>query len=774
MFGTFLRKKAIETILASPELERFHRIMQAELYPHNQIYIRDKNHQLQPAPWSYKEGGAQGSFTSQLGACAVIQPYLKIADAQLKVVNGYGRGGIDDITFAGPPDLVYRVVREFQENCEKHCGLKVNYNSTMVYHPQGDYRQKPEQYQIGTKVIRTTNNSLGGTEESEVKVEGVTIWGAAISNDERYIEAHINSQIDKIKSDINKVIPTLNLVSPDCAMSALKLSFYHRFNYYAQTHLPHQCKEAATTLQKLLDQSLTLIAGVDLSDPNTYKEEHNDTISNPDIIIRTLSLPTEYKGAGLRSQLDILEPAFLGAINQCASMFIDVTTPEGHIIEGLYQHLEPIFGPHSQDRDQQRNRFTQFTNGSSEIGNIVKLSWLKLQNLVKEEERVGGPLEQPPSSIGTNGFEQKLQNSVSKQIEKSKSKAIEEEYKSLPNSDRRKQCYFSRRSETLTFMTTTPTKTSEVPKDQYQLATCLTLGAIHPLIRKNVGKKVGQHSRLDHHGDVLGTVHLQGDRWRTFHDKFKNIVYKDGKSLGIQISMEPYGLFSPYISERARTAFSRMNNVEKRKQLIIPDLLTNINNVRQMMEIKVVHAFNSFSRLGFNKGLNDYYKNFTTVSGVEKRQQKIPQEYLKKAQKGDKELGDPGSTRIEDALKAMKPVKGLVIGAIGELSTNIQSLVNQFATEGSMNRPEMFGTDNPLRAKGIISWYLKKRWSRLAVTAAVACRLEAMSYVGEKAQQEADRRHRINETNKNNTQDEEQDQWAYDRERENRDNRHTN
>jgi hypothetical protein len=323
-------------------------------------------------------------------------------------------------------------------------------------------------------------------------------------------------------------------------------------------------------------------------------------------------------------------------------------------------------------------------------------------------------------------------------------------------------------------MTTTPTKTSEVPKDQYQLATCLTLGAIHPLIRKNVGKKVGQHSRLDHHGDVLGTVHLQGDRWRTFHDKFKNIVYKDGKSLGIQISMEPYGLFSPYISERARTAFSRMNNVEKRKQLIIPDLLTNINNVRQMMEIKVVHAFNSFSRLGFNKGLNDYYKNFTTVSGVEKRQQKIPQEYLKKAQKGDKELGDPGSTRIEDALKAMKPVKGLVIGAIGELSTNIQSLVNQFATEGSMNRPEMFGTDNPLRAKGIISWYLKKRWSRLAVTAAVACRLEAMSYVGEKAQQEADRRHRINETNKNNTQDEEQDQWAYDRERENRDNRHTN
>jgi hypothetical protein len=292
---------------------------------------------------------------------------------------------------------------------------------------------------------------------------------------------------------------------------------------------------------------------------------------------------------------------------------------------------------------------------------------------------------------------------------------------------------------------------------------CLVFGAISPWIRENVGASIGNKGdKLDYHGDQLGNIRLPNDRWRRAHDAIKNNIFIDARSLRVQIQQEVYGIFAPYMSQRGRTAFRNMETSEKRKQVMIPDLVTgNHPNDsplacagNQMWEIKRVHGVNSFKKDG-TRTVNNYYKNLKE-KGADKRQEAIPAEYEKKAKTADKEFGAQGRSDIEDALKAMPKVKGLVVGAFGELSSNFEAMIEGFAMEGALKRPEMFGTKDPLKAKGIISWYLKKRWSRVAVATAVQCRIDAMAYVGGRAQEEAANKHAYNQ---------ERGQWAYEQER---------
>jgi hypothetical protein len=108
----------------------------------------------------------------------------------------------------------------------------------------------------------------------------------------------------------------------------------------------------------------------------------------------------------------------------------------------------------------------------------------------------------------------------------------------------------------------------------------------------------------------------------------------------------------------------------------------------------------------------------------------------------------------------MPEVKGLAIGALGELGSNVHLFINGLSYEGALKNPEKFGTSNPVEAKGIISWYLKRRWSRIAVISAAQCRMDGMAYVGGTSQHLASRRH--------HQQCQADDEWCFDQERMNR------
>ena len=302
--------------------------------------------------------------------------------------------------------------------------------------------------------------------------------------------------------------------------------------------------------------------------------------------------------------------------------------------------------------------------------------------------------------------------------------------------------------------TTAPTAQSQVPQNLFTGIAAHIIGAIDPNIRHLIGATIGDHyhAKVDIYGDALATAVLPGDRWRTSHDVMKDQIFKDGKTLGVFIDTEKYGLFSRFLPIASQNRLNQLSNTEKKKQTIVPDLVTHnhpasspiFSNGLQMWELKRVQAVYTISRFtGRPTGPNSYYKYIRgqQQNAANRRAQKIPAEYEAKAKKTDTSYANRGASPVLDALRAMPTVRGLAIGAFGEFSDAIKLLIKGFAFEGAIKNAALFGQSDQAKAQGMISWWLKKRWNRLSLITAVQSRYDAMRYVGGSAQQQAAANH---------------------------------
>ena len=73
--------------------------------------------------------------------------------------------------------------------------------------------------------------------------------------------------------------------------------------------------------------------------------------------------------------------------------------------------------------------------------------------------------------------------------------------------------------------------------------------------------------------------------------------------------------------------------------------------------------------------------------------------------------------------------------------TSVNVLIDGVAHEGVLKNPDRLGQSNYKAAYGANHWWLKRRWSRLAVITAVASRHGALRYVGGSAQRQAATQH---------------------------------
>ena len=125
------------------------------------------------------------------------------------------------------------------------------------------------------------------------------------------------------------------------------------------------------------------------------------------------------------------------------------------------------------------------------------------------------------------------------------------------------------------------------------------------------------------------------------------------------------------------------------------------------------------------------------MRGADRRAAKVPLEYLGKAKKADGLLGAQGSSAICEALRALPQVWGIALGAFGEFSESINLLIEGLAHKENLKNPGIFGQSNYQAAYGAIHWWLKRRWTRLAVITAVESSYVALGYTGEAAQEQA-------------------------------------
>ena len=120
----------------------------------------------------------------------------------------------------------------------------------------------------------------------------------------------------------------------------------------------------------------------------------------------------------------------------------------------------------------------------------------------------------------------------------------------------------------------------------------------------------------------------------------------------------------------------------------------------------------SFTNQGASKELNEYYcqrQSTPFVRAADQRAKKVPKEYEAKAKKADETFGAPGSSAVQEALKAMPQVRGIALGAFGEFSESINLLIDGLAHEGALKNSDKFGQNIYIAPYGVIHWWLKRR-----------------------------------------------------------------
>ena len=261
------------------------------------------------------------------------------------------------------------------------------------------------------------------------------------------------------------------------------------------------------------------------------------------------------------------------------------------------------------------------------------------------------------------------------------------------------------------------------------------MGDLDPTVLVALGSRMDNtNPRVDLYGDALGAAVLPNDRWRSAHGVFKHQIYLDAKFLGVAVKQEVYGISARFFSPRGRGAYGSFNQAAKRRQTIIPGLVTSHHphdsiiqaNGPQMREVKHLHSAQAFSRdSGLSDGLNDLYRlrnRGRMVREADRRADLVPSEFEAKAKKADNAFGVPGSTAVLGGLRAIPTVRGIALGAFGEFSQSINVLIQGPVHEGALKNPDKFGQSNYKAAYGQIHWWLKRRWARLAVITAIETR----------------------------------------------------
>ena len=95
---------------------------------------------------------------------------------------------------------------------------------------------------------------------------------------------------------------------------------------------------------------------------------------------------------------------------------------------------------------------------------------------------------------------------------------------------------------------------------------------------------------------------------------------------------------------------------------------------------------------------------------------------------------------VETKLHAYDPVRGLVFGARGEASPDVERLISQLAAKGAVHFWKEMRAASPVEARGALAWMLRRRIARTVLRENARLKLERMEQVGRGAAAAIDRR----------------------------------
>ena len=328
-----------------------------------------------------------------------------------------------------------------------------------------------------------------------------------------------------------------------------------------------------------------------------------------------------------------------------------------------------------------------------------------------------------------------MQKGLTRQRERARFQALDVALRALPADDLRRAAWVNADRFSTAWVTALPTNDVFLTNPEFQEVASFYYGLPSPACEGLVGEPIGNtRSRLDPHGCRLASLPLEGDGWRTQHDAIKWRFVEDAREMQVHCRAEVYGLFSSCIPQDGRVRADRQT--ARKRQGLVPDLLVSAAvdgpERPRLFEVKTLHF-----------GPSTYSGGPERCGSVARRARALPAEYARKAREVDQRFcGTPAGSvgPVEQKLRTYEPVRGLVFGAWGEASPDVEKVLTALADAGASRHWRGMRCRDRDAARGALAWMLRRRWGLTAVREAARLKLDRLEHVGRGAGAAARRR----------------------------------
>ncbi len=704
------------------------RYMETELRPRSRIYcISKKRHQLQD--FRSVRGGQQGALSAGLGFNLAVLPYFQRVDTAVAVTGGTARAICDDLIVAAPAATVYTEIERLTEDIGRDLGLVANREKASIFSPEGQHGDVPDGVRIG---------GLG--RPGEAAGLGIIAGGVPIG-DEVFVRNHIAEIVDTVSGEIENNHTLLHSENAsDHAFHTVRLSDSHRLDYFTQVTDPETpgVREEYARYDNVLHRLLNRALGVSVGRPDD---------PNPSITNRRAHLAKRHGGMGIVRINDICLASFAGTVEMVIPRLPNRPLEAGGEEPGLAPHLEHVVGTGA-GFALPFGRYATFLESGIRLGAAFERAWTVMREEAGADPRgvfakaaVDAPGQPRPEDVRVTDDEDSphLQRHCTRERQRARASGLNERMRELEVDDAIRMAWDNRgNGET---WTTLPREETAYRPDEFCMAACIFLGLRNPTVESAIANgrthfldiprrgRPGQRVRrqMDAYGQNLSVYGGAGNYRIGAHDAVKKECTDLAKLCRLNARMEARDLFVSAIPPPRRNEFmaAMRRNSRNRGGLAVDILVENMPTVggrprQQMFEVKI---------MGHRE---DKYGVASAMSAVAQREAEIPTEYEQRARQADLQYcgtrpGEVGP--VTTRLRAMAPVRGLVVGAYGEQGRGVDVLIGDLAKHASAI-PERYGCCHGAeQARGVIAGMLRDRIGRTALRAAARLRLVALEAI---------------------------------------------
>ena len=479
------------------------------------------------------------------------------------------------------------------------------------------------------------------------------------------------------------------------AWALLKWSIWQRFDYWASLCYPSDSLPAARSLDYQLHEILQDVVGFSIPVLSTRESANWDCPLSVPIQGRNnmcyaswiLRQPIKLGGAGLRSYEELCRPAFIGAVEQALP----------RLCQGFCPMLSGVVGGEESFGQGViwEGRWTTFLESGSTAGWEFREAWqfLRQEAEVAAEwlgRDVEGPLKEDVESAGEGRTSGETRSMLVEAREKLMGLLLIKALQEFPNQRCRPVWADPQKDKHSTsWLLSLPGHNSSLTSAEFTQCAAALLCVPSPACLPKVGEKVGKHN-VDKFGDRVVAARMSGDGYRTRHDGMKNRIRNLHKWAGMEHTCEVFNLFAGEIPQRGLARIER----GRKRQGLVPDFQVRVpvagrgagETEQVLAELKCISCCPTRYPCDPHP----------TNKAVDNRAALLPGEYNGKAKKIDTKFGDVAEGRVgpvQTKLQSFPPLRGWVIGAWGEASADVHTMVRDLAAARLRHQETFPGAD---------------------------------------------------------------------------------